>query len=198
MIERRRQWTGSGLRILIAVRHVLIPEPLHGVASQVVTVGKVLDRWRIEGSAGNRIDQHLGGYSGAAALFRHHGDGCGHVASGAVSGNRDLISPDSNLTGVLGNPFGSRIAFFHRHRIPHFRRPIVLNKNYGCAGSVDNLADKAVISIGISQNPPAAMEVHHHRKNCFIAGRTENTQLYFALGTGRYSEIFRLCRQYVA
>lgn len=71
-------------------------------------------------------------------------------------------------------------TFLNRGRIARFGRSRVFNKNDSRFRSYRDLANHAVMSLAIVNNPAAAVEIHHGGEETMISSRSNDANAYTA------------------
>ena len=104
LLGARPQRRGGDLVTLARVTCVLIPEPHHGIATQVVPLGELMVRRSVEGRVGDWVEQQLVLDVRSSAFLGEQRDRCRQVASNAVASHGKALCIQTMLPTALGNP----------------------------------------------------------------------------------------------
>jgi transcriptional regulator with XRE-family HTH domain len=145
---------------LARVARVLIPEPHHRVAPQVVAFGELVVGRGVEGRVGDRVEQQLERDVRSPTFPGQQRDRCCHVSSNAVASHGKALGVHSMLPTALGNPLHRRVALLEGRRVPGFGGETVLGEHDRGPGSDREFAHQPVMRLRAAEHPPGTMEVH--------------------------------------
>ena len=96
-------------------------------------------------------------------------DGGDEVAAGAVADQREARGVELELGGVCGDPIRGGVAFFDGDGVAGFGGAGVIDEDDRGAGAGGELAEEAVVRVGVVEDPAAAVEIDDRGKGALLA-----------------------------
>ncbi|HEX6553856.1 MAG TPA: hypothetical protein VF026_13905 [Ktedonobacteraceae bacterium] len=158
------QRRGGDLVALARVARVLLPEPHHGVAPQVVALGELVVGRGIEGRIGDRVEQQLEPNVRPPALPGQERDHRSHVAPDAVASHGETLGIQAMLLPAPGDPPHRHIALLEGRRVADLGAEPVHREHDSGPGSDGEFAHQPVMRLRAAEHPPGPVDVHDNRQ----------------------------------
>lgn len=176
------------LGALLLVGRVLVPEPLHAVAAQVVVGGELVVGSRVEGRVGDRVEEHLLDQGDVAAVLRHQGERGGHVAADGVADHRDTGGVQALGRALGDDPLGHCVVLLDGDGVAGLGREVVLGEDDSGLCADRQFAHQAVVGVGVAEDPARAMDVDDHRERAGGAGGADDPRPHLAGGSAGHGD----------
>jgi hypothetical protein len=84
-------------------------------------------------------------------------------------------------------------GLFERNRKLGFRRAVVIHEYNSCMGTDGELADKAIMSIDVTEDPATSVEMHYDRHQAFAVFRANDAHTDSTFGADRKRRVLDMC-----
>ena len=142
---------------------VVVPVPLHLLASESRTVAPFAIRRPIEVCVDDRIDGNLQPQRWTAAVSRHERESRDEVTAGALPVGGDAITVDAELVCVCCDVGERGVRVFCRCRETGLGRKAILDGKDSAAGRDSELAALSLHPQEIADHPATTVEREHRR-----------------------------------